>query len=69
MCLMSIAMAAPASCAGETTAIGEPRPGPLGRVQNRVVPVQNAGAGSSLLGLVAAGAGVGLVFSVLGRVL
>lgn len=55
--------------AGETTALGEPKPGPLGRVQNRVVPAQSAGAGSSLLGMVAAGAGIGLVFSVIGRIL
>ena len=54
-------------CAGETTAVGEAKPGPLGRIQNRVVPVQSAG--SSLMGLVAAGAGVGLVFAVLGGVL
>ncbi|DBA97391.1 hypothetical protein WJX77_009710 [Trebouxia sp. C0004] len=52
----------------ETTAVGEPKPGPLGRVQNRVMPVQAAGAGSSLLGMVAAGAGIGLVFSVIGRI-
>lgn len=52
----------------ETTAVGEPKPGPLGRVQNRVMPVQASGAGSSLLGMVAAGAGIGLVFSVIGRI-
>ncbi|KAL0035139.1 hypothetical protein WJX79_002976 [Trebouxia sp. C0005] len=52
----------------ETSAVGEPKPGPLGRVQNRVMPVQAAGAGSSLLGMVAAGAGMGLVFSVIGRI-
>ncbi|KAL0054684.1 hypothetical protein WJX82_001018 [Trebouxia sp. C0006] len=52
----------------ETTAIGEPKPGLLGRVQNRVMPVRGAGAGSSLLGMVAAGAGIGLVFSVIGRI-
>lgn len=55
------------TCAGETTALGEPKPGALGRMQNRVVPVQSAG--SSLVGLVAAGAGIGVVFSLLGRVL
>ena len=55
--------------AGETTAIGEPKPGPLGRVHTRVVPTRSAGAGSSLLGMVAAGAGIGLVFSVIGRML
>lgn len=55
------------TCADETTAVGEPKPGPLGRVQNRVVPMQAAGAGSSLMGMVAAGAGIGLVFSVIGR--
>lgn len=59
----------PVPHAGETTAVGEPKPGPLGRIQNRVMPVQSAGAGSSLLGMVAAGAGIGLVFSVIGRVL
>lgn len=56
------------ACAGETTALGEPKPGPLGRVQTRVVPVPGS-AGSSLMGLVAAGAGIGLVFSLLGRIL
>ncbi len=56
------------TCADETTAIGEPKPGPVGRVQSRVVPVQAAGTGSSLLGMVAAGAGIGLVFSVIGRI-
>lgn len=56
------------TCADETTAVGEPKPGPLGRVQNRVMPVRGAGAGSSLLGMVAAGAGMGLVFSVIGRI-
>ena len=56
------------TCADETTAVGEPKPGPLGRVQNRVMPVQASGAGSSLLGMVAAGAGIGLVFSVIGRI-
>lgn len=56
-------------CAGETTALGEPKPGPLGRVQNRVVPMQSGSAGSSLLGMVAAGAGIGLVFGVIGRLL
>lgn len=57
-----------ATFAGETTALGEPRPGPTGRVQNRVVPVQAAGAGSTLVGMVAAGAGIGLVFSLIGRI-
>ena len=59
----------PVTHAGETTALGEPKPGPLGRIQNKVMPVQSAGAGSSLLGMVAAGAGIGLVFSVIGRIL
>ena len=61
--------ASPFAHAGETTALGEPKPGPLGRVQSRIVAVQSAGSGSSLLGLVAAGAGMGLVFSIIGRVL
>ena len=49
----------------ETTALGEPRPGPEGR---RVQPAFGAGAQTSWTGLVAMGAGVGLVFAVLGRV-
>lgn len=59
----------PVPHAGETTALGEPKPGPLGRIQNKVMPMQTAGAGSSLLGMVAAGAGIGLVFSAIGRIL
>ncbi|GAB4817895.1 hypothetical protein N2152v2_004941 [Parachlorella kessleri] len=50
---------------GETTALGEPRPGPGGRVQQPRIVQQR----TSLAGLVAAGAGIGLVFALLGRVL
>lgn len=57
-----------ATPAGETTALGEPKPSSVGRVQSRVAPVQGAGMGSSLVGLVATGAGVGLVFSLIGRI-
>jgi hypothetical protein len=46
--------------ADETTAVGEPRPGPLGR--------QQLGTGGSLLGLVGMGAGVGLVFALISRI-
>ena len=49
----------------ETTALGEPRPGPEGR---RAQPAFGAGAQTSWTGLVAMGAGVGIVFAVLGRV-
>ena len=50
----------------ETTALGEPKPGPEGRrpVQQVVV-----GRGTSLLGLVGVGAGVGLAFALIGRLL
>lgn len=48
---------------GETTALGEPMPGPDGRRQ----PATVVQGGTSLLGLLAAGAGIGLVFAVLGR--
>ena len=51
----------------ETTALGEPRPGPEGRR-----PMQQPGgirAGTSLLGLVGVGAGVGLSFALIGRLL
>ena len=51
----------------ETTALGEPRPGPEGRR-----PMQQPGgirAGTSLLGLVGVGAGVGLSFALIGRML
>eukprot|EP00884_Botryococcus_braunii_P006031 jgi/Botrbrau1/15429/Bobra.43_2s0055.1 len=50
---------------GETTALGEPMPGPGGRRQ----PVPVVQGGTSLLGLFAAGAGIGLVFALLGRLL
>ena len=50
----------------ETTALGEPKPGPEGRQ-----PVQQVamGRGTSLLGLVGVGAGIGLTFAIIGRVL
>lgn len=44
---------------GETTALGEPRPGPEGRFKPAITTA------SSLGGLVLAGAGVGLAFGVL----
>jgi hypothetical protein len=50
---------------GETTALGEPMPGPDGR--RRPVPVVQGG--TSLLGLFAAGTGIGLVFALLGRLM
>ena len=53
--------------AGETTALGEPRPGPEGRLQRPQAPVA-INQGTSLLGLVGMGAGVGLVFALLGRI-
>jgi len=49
--------------------VGEPRPGPLGRVQQPPEAPQRAGAGATLGGLVALGAGVGLVFGVLGKLM
>lgn len=51
------------SNADETTAVGEPMPGPEGR-RTAQSPVAQ---GTSLLGLVGVGAGVGLVFAVFGR--
>lgn len=51
----------------ETTAVGEPKPGPEGRVQQWQAPV-TVNSGTSLLGLVGMGAGVGLVFAILGRI-
>ncbi|BDA44540.1 hypothetical protein COCOBI_06-0160 [Coccomyxa sp. Obi] len=50
----------------ETTALGEPKPGPQGRMQ---YPPQTINRGTSLLGLVGVGAGVGLVFAILGRLM
>ena len=55
------------ACADETTALGEPKPGPQGRVQPREAPMAIS-TGTSLLGLVGMGAGVGLVFAILGRI-
>ena len=52
-------------CADETTAVGERKPGPEGR---QPVVVRQPGAGTGLLGLVAAGAGMGLIFAVIGRI-
>lgn len=46
----------------ETTAVGEPRPGPDGR--HRQVAVQS----TSLVGLLGMGAGVGLVFALISRI-
>jgi hypothetical protein len=46
----------------ETTAVGEPRPGPLGR--QAAMP----GQARSLVGLVGIGAGVGLVFALISRI-
>lgn len=54
------------AAADETTALGEPKPGPQGRVQYRPQAINQ---GTSLLGLVGVGAGVGLVFAILGRIL
>ncbi|KAI3433625.1 hypothetical protein D9Q98_003434 [Chlorella vulgaris] len=58
---------------GETTAVGEPRPGPEGRLSTRpaspfTAPQQARSAASGLGQLVAMGAGVGLVFALLSRV-
>ncbi|CAL5228077.1 g11145 [Coccomyxa viridis] len=50
----------------ETTALGEPKPGPEGRGPVQQVAV---GRGTSLLGLVGVGAGVGLTFALIGRLL
>lgn len=54
--------------ADETTAIGEPRPGPNGRIQ-QAGPSFGRGSTTSYAGLVAMGAGVGLVFGILGKLL
>ena len=54
--------------ADETTAIGEPRPGPAGRVR-LVGPSFGMGSTTSYVGLVAMGAGVGLVFGILGKLI
>jgi hypothetical protein len=56
----------PSANADETTAIGEPKPGLQGRVQYQPRTINQ---GTSLLGLVGVGAGIGLVFAVLGRLL
>lgn len=55
---------------GETTALGEPRPGPEGRLAHvRSTAQQRARVAVGGLGqLVAMGAGVGLVFALLSRV-
>lgn len=61
--------------AGETTAVGEPKPGPGGRVQQYAQPpygqVAGGGArgvGGQMVSLVATGAGIGLVFALLRHV-
>lgn len=53
--------------ADETTALGEPKPGPEGRrlMQQQAV----VGRSTSLLGLVGVGAGIGLTFAIIGRLL
>jgi hypothetical protein len=53
--------------ADETTALGEPKPGPEGRrlLQQQAV----VGRSTSLLGLVGVGAGIGLTFAIIGRLL
>lgn len=58
---------------GETTAIGEPKPGPEGRlavyrVRTRQPLPAGGGSGGGLASLLAMGAGVGLVFALLSRV-
>ena len=54
--------------ADETTAIGEPRPGSAGRIQP-AGPSFGMGSTTSYAGLVAMGAGVGLVFGILGKLM
>ena len=54
------------SGAGETTALGEPKPGIGGRQPFQYHPPRYQG--SSLVQLLALGFGVGLVFAVLGRI-
>ncbi|KAK9820459.1 hypothetical protein WJX72_010591 [[Myrmecia] bisecta] len=51
---------------GETTALGEPKPRPEGRRVMRPLPV--GAAAPSLLGLVGVGAGIGLVFGIIGKI-
>ena len=53
-------------CTDETTAVGEPKPGPEGRRPVIHQPVPSRGSG--LLGLVAGGAGMGLIFSLMSRI-
>lgn len=48
----------------ETTALGEPRPGSEGR---QIAVRQAPSTGAALLSLVAAGAGIGFVFALFGR--
>lgn len=57
--------------ADETTALGEPKPRPEGRVAHRREPMQGLSQGQppSLVGLVAAGAGIGIVFAIIGRIM
>lgn len=50
---------------GETTAVGEPRPGPLGRAQEPPQAAQRTGLGPQLGAGLAMGAGVGLVFGLM----
>lgn len=67
LCLMLVLVL----CAGETTAVGEPLPGPEGRIVAAAGPgwqqqqVRQAGAGSVLMNSLAVGFGVGLVFAVI----
>lgn len=62
---------------GETTAIGEPKPGASGRLtvyrmktrQPLAASTGGGGGGGGLVGTLAMGAGVGLVFALLSRVI
>ena len=54
---------------GETTALGEPRPGALGRQASQSPLQARPGSlGQSVVSLLAMGAGVGIVFGILGRI-
>lgn len=55
--------------AGETTAIGEPRPGPEGRIveHQQNLPLGRAGGSTSILGMAGWGFGIALGFALIGR--
>lgn len=53
-------------CVGETTAVGEPKPGPLGRVA--FAGVQRVGFVKAMVSMAAMGLGMGLMFGIVGKI-